>query len=331
MPQVSRVGDLDQDENTVAVGSPDVFVDGIPVARVLDTMSDGSTIITGSPTVFANGFSLARVNDMTSENLKLITGSPNTEAGEGSITATINTTDQLSKNEVYKLLDGYNQPTTTRLQAAEQHNDDPGAAPIYQQYTQYAEQDAGLAAANPNPTVQQTGAPPGPPPSGPIPTDCTDIYATTSFPDSFRLSTNFTLGQVSTHTLVSDYHVQGQNGLTVQQIVCNLRALCINVLEPILAAYGSNLVINSGFRIGSGASQHYKGQAADISFLDAASAQASFNRAQTITTNFIYDQFIYEQNNSIWLHVSWNPGATPRRNVLSKPRGNTYFPGLIRI
>lgn len=330
MPGVCRIGDQDDDDDSVVQGSPNVLINGLPVARVLiDQLSDGSTIITGDPKFIVNGFSVGRVGDQTSADNTMISGSLNVSSGGELVVVSANTTDQLSKNEVYHLLDVYNQPTTTRVQASEQHSDDQGADPIYGQYVQYAEADAGLGV--PSPQIQQVAPAPGPPVNPPVPTDCMDIYSSVSFPDSFPLSTHFTLGQLSTHTLVSNYTVQAQVGLTVQDIVCNLRSLCINVLEPLYATYGTNMIINSGFRIGFGPSQHYRGQAADISFLDAETPTLSFARAEAITNNFIYDQFIYEQNLSIWLHVSWNQSVTPRRQILSKPRGTTYFPGLIRI
>lgn len=336
MPGVCRLTDEDTENHTVTQGSPNVLINGLPCARVLiDKLSDGSTILTGDPTFIVNGFSVGRIGDLTTDELNMATGSPNVISNGGTVTVDRQTNDQLTHDEVYTLLDDFNQdqpPTVaTRLVAAEQHSDDQASDPIYNQYVQFAETDAALPPPNPDPPIKQTAPPPGPPANPPVPIDCVDIQGTSVFPDTFPLSTNFTLGQVSTHTLVSDYPVIGQVGLTIQDVVCNLRALCINVLEPLLARYGSNLVINSGFRQGFGASQHYKGQAVDVSFLDASSAQASFDRAIEITNDFIYDQFIFEQNNTIWLHLSWNSAITPRRQILSKPRGTTYFPGLIRI
>jgi hypothetical protein len=84
-----------------------------------------------------------------------------------------------------------------------------------------------------------------------------------SFPRSFKLSSNFTLG----HLLVGKYGValQAQRGLKQKDIVCNLIQLAENCLEPIKAKY-PDMQISSGFRIGSTASDHNIGGAADIIF-----------------------------------------------------------------
>ena len=60
-----------------------------------------------------------------------------------------------------------------------------------------------------------------------------------------------------------------QFGLTPQEIVCNLKGLAENCLEPIIDIFPS-MIISSGFRRpgdvaeSSATSQHYLGQAADI-------------------------------------------------------------------
>lgn len=84
-----------------------------------------------------------------------------------------------------------------------------------------------------------------------------------SFPRSFKISKNFTLG----HVLVGKYGValQAQRGLKEKDIVCNLIQLSENCLEPIRAKY-PDMQISSGFRLGSNASDHNIGGAVDIIF-----------------------------------------------------------------
>ena len=84
-----------------------------------------------------------------------------------------------------------------------------------------------------------------------------------SFPRSFRISKNFTLGNV----LVGKYGValQAQRGLKEKDIVCNLIQLAENCLEPIRAKY-PDMQISSGFRLGSNGSDHNIGGAVDIVF-----------------------------------------------------------------
>lgn len=66
-----------------------------------------------------------------------------------------------------------------------------------------------------------------------------------SFPRSFKLSKNFTLG----HMLVGKYGpaLVAQRGLEEKEIVCNLINIAENCLEPIKAKY-PDMVISSGFR-----------------------------------------------------------------------------------
>ena len=160
--------------------------------------------------------------------------------------------------------------------------------------------------------------------------DCTDIYAVQgTFSPSFQLSPNFTLAMLTTNTLVSNYPLRGQVGLIPSDIVCNLRRLCVNVLEPLYAKYGSNLVINSGFRHGSGTSQHYKGEAVDVSFKNVRTSDAAWARAQEIPSVVPFDQYIFEQNLSVWYHLSYS--TNNRSAILTKPRGNQYYAGLQRV
>lgn len=67
-----------------------------------------------------------------------------------------------------------------------------------------------------------------------------------SFPKSFKLSKNFTLGDL----MVGNYapsRVTAQNGLKAKDIVCNLMQLAENCLEPIYRKY-PNMSISSGLR-----------------------------------------------------------------------------------
>ncbi len=327
MPGIITVGAKDTQGNEVLPNSNTVYVDGLQIACLTDPVSGSGVEIVGpgSQTVYANFKKVSIDQDLDQYPSPLtavdVFAGNNSSSQGGPVTPTTP-----SKTQVYAQLDQYNQPTVSRLTAAEQHDDDPNSDPIYRQYRVYAEQDAGLGPASSTP-VQTVIPPPSTPPAS-VPSNCTDIFSTTSFPDSFQLSPHFTLGMLTDQTLVSYYHVQPQYGLTSQEIICNLRTLCFNILEPMLAKYGSALVINSGFRVGYGKSQHYLGQAVDVSFNDTPTLADSFARAQEIAQLFNYDQYIYEQNISIWYHISYNPSGTQRRQVLSKPRGSRYYFGL---
>lgn len=95
MPAVTRIGDADVPHCSGMVraqGSPNVFVNGIPVSRQGDVntphLLPGSPcpghdapITTGSRTVFANGKGVGRVGDALSACTSCAQGSPNVFAG----------------------------------------------------------------------------------------------------------------------------------------------------------------------------------------------------------------------------------------------------------
>lgn len=163
-----------------------------------------------------------------------------------------------------------------------------------------------------------------------VPADCgIDIYSEVTnyiFPGSFQLSPNYKLSDLTTDTVISNYSLQAQVGLTTNEIVCNLRLLCINVLEPLKAKYPS-MFITSGFRHGSGGSQHFKGQAADCQF-GGFTLDQYWEAAKWIKQNLPYDQFIYEYGRKPWGHISYIPGG--RQQVLTRPSPGNYKPGLRR-
>ena len=78
--------------------------------------------------------------------------------------------------------------------------------------------------------------------------DATEFASWTDFPATAQLSKYFTLGALT--TLVADtnsqFAVQDQADLTRYDIVSNLKALSVNVLDPLNEQY-PNLVISSGF------------------------------------------------------------------------------------
>jgi hypothetical protein len=165
-----------------------------------------------------------------------------------------------------------------------------------------------------------------------------DIEAVTgSFPGSFQLSPNFTLSAVTTGCTVSNYSVRGQTvagvNYTAKDVVKNLRDLCYNILEPLKTLYPS-FSVNSGFRHTiNGKSQHERGQAVDIAFPGLATdATAAFARAQEIASSTLpFDQFIFEQNRTIWFHLSYSK-TSQRRDVRTKPKGvDTPRPGLVKV
>ncbi len=131
-------------------------------------------------------------------------------------------------------------------------------------------------------------------------------------------STNFSLSEF----LVSD--TAARRGITEQnsppqEVVDSLRALTINILQPLRDALGYPISVTSGYRClrlnteikGAKNSQHIFGQAADI--IDHKNGnEYLFNKI--IELKLPFDQLINEFNYQ-WVHVSYK--AAPRGNVLA--------------
>ncbi len=108
----------------------------------------------------------------------------------------------------------------------------------------------------------------------------------------------------------------------------NLKALCVNILQPIRSQFESPVFISSGYRsqelciaIGSKiSSQHAEGKAADLEITNVDNKEL----AQWIKDNLEFDQLILEfykedEPNSGWIHISWN-GEKNRNSVLKAIR-----------
>lgn len=103
----------------------------------------------------------------------------------------------------------------------------------------------------------------------------------------------------------------------------NVTALVENVLEPARRKLGKPIIVNSGFRCplhngrvgGATASQHMKGEAADLR-IDGKPEEL----ARVIVANGKYDQLILYPT---FVHVSWKKAGGNRKEVLRKV-GNGY-------
>tara|TARA_B110000503_G_scaffold100373_1_gene150180 strand:- start:200 stop:658 length:459 start_codon:yes stop_codon:yes gene_type:complete len=108
----------------------------------------------------------------------------------------------------------------------------------------------------------------------------------------------------------------------------NLKALCVNVLQPIRSHFESPVLISSGYRsaelciaIGSKpTSQHASGQAADLEVPGVDNKEL----AEWVRDTLEFDQLILEfyrdgEPDSGWIHISWNTGEN-RNQVLRASR-----------
>jgi hypothetical protein len=137
---------------------------------------------------------------------------------------------------------------------------------------------------------------------------------------------NFT-SDVRLRTLCLDctfpHKLKPQRGLSLEDIVCNLKAVAENLVQPIKQRY-PNVQINSGFRgtpsIPGGVSQHEKGEAIDIQFTGV-TPLGYLSITEWIINNLAFDQIIFEHGKSIWLHLSYKRTGTNRKKKLTMING----------
>lgn len=98
----------------------------------------------------------------------------------------------------------------------------------------------------------------------------------------------------------------------LSQVLGNIKALVLNVLDPLRARIGRPIIITSGYRSkrvnelvgGSVFSQHMTGKAADIHVQGYTSQQMDIVY-QTIQMCYDFDQLIFYPYKNI-IHISWN-------------------------
>ena len=105
----------------------------------------------------------------------------------------------------------------------------------------------------------------------------------------------------------------------------NIQALCENVLEPVRQHFGVPIYLSSGYRCtalnkavrGATASQHMKGEAADI-YIKASPQLALWNIYVWMIENLQFDQLIWEvRPTSKWIHVSYKRTGVNRQQVFT--------------
>ncbi|MDR3133223.1 MAG: peptidase M15 [Prevotellaceae bacterium] len=103
--------------------------------------------------------------------------------------------------------------------------------------------------------------------------------------------------------------------------VANLTNLVDKVLDPLRAAYGRPIRVNSGYRCmtvniavnGKSTSQHPKGEAADITAGSPAENRRLFEMLRG--GGYPFDQLIDEYNYT-WIHVSLKRNGINRKQIL---------------
>lgn len=140
-----------------------------------------------------------------------------------------------------------------------------------------------------------------------------------------QLSKNFTLQELCASDTAKQYNIL--NWPAEDVIIVELTALCQKVLQPLREHFGP-IRLNSGYRckmlnslVGSTnpASQHTKGQAADINVGNSRERAEEMVRYMQ-STGVDFDQAIVEHDKAgaLWLHVSHRADGQNRKNVILK-------------
>jgi hypothetical protein len=286
---------IGQKDKTASVPDASVFANNEAVARVGDKV-EADTIAGGSPDVF--------VGTNTGVDLPTISALALTEGDDIDVT-----------------------------------NPGAGAAYITSQIVSGKVDSTEIASAN---TVSATASDTTPAkPPGPLSKDCADIASITPFPtgdaiDAIVLTTNYTVGKMTRKpSTVFDNPVRSTSGgLSVEEIVCNLKLLAVNCLEPIRAKY-PNMVLTNSWRPPSSnpRSQHPKGQACDMQFRGVAKSEY-YVIAQWIKDNISYDQLLLEYKTTgtglPWIHISFDKN-NQRKQILTLLNNSTYRQGLVQL
>ena len=148
---------------------------------------------------------------------------------------------------------------------------------------------------------------------------------------SMRLSKNFTYEEL-THSNVAKRRGINNRPRTKEEekrVIENLKALCMEVLQPLRDYLGKPVVISSGYRCpelnkavgGVKNSQHMKGEAADI---HVENTEHLLKIMHFIMDELDFDQLIWERNRAgtQWVHVSYKRvGANRRQGPPCPPVG----------
>lgn len=292
---------------------------GLGMARMTDIVLGGcghiGVLVTGSPSVFGNGLSSSRLTDFFTGCFfgTIVTGSPNVFVGNtySGFVEGVNFTevDYGNLDDEEGVDDGYNiyppvvgTPTPEQIQRSA----DLSVAPVRTEADDTSDPPVSAGDTPPTTCIALPSLPP---------------------PDSFALTSNFTLGGLTTEPVISTYPIRTQAGFTMEDLVCNLQAWAEYIGEPLLSKYGSSMIITSGFRWGNGGSQHERGQAVDIQFTGFTNEQY-YNASLWIRDNLQYDQLILEYGgNRPWIHISFNRSSGNRVSTAGNKFGTRISAG----
>jgi hypothetical protein len=167
---------------------------------------------------------------------------------------------------------------------------------------------------------------------------CADF--TDSSPTSTRISRYFTLDMLSTQTVYTRYPIVAHNGFSRAGVMCNLKHLAVNTLDPI-RDWDKGFKIGSGFRSNS-STDHGSGSAVDIYFYKPNSTQRMSVSELVVVAKYLinglkvpFTQLLLESsgNGTGWIHVALRKsGVNSNMRVgYSLNNGNSFNPGLPKL
>lgn len=161
------------------------------------------------------------------------------------------------------------------------------------------------------------------------------LKAVTDLPGNYKLSPNFTVEMLSNKAAVTRDKIEASDTMRYGDIVFNLQAVALNILEPVLKLY-PNMFVTSAYRSSknqsnSKTSQHPMGQAVDLQFKGISKADY-YTIAQKLGKVLNYDQLILEYcsyTNNPWIHISFS--IKNRNQVLTFFNHRKHSDGLTQL
>ncbi len=162
------------------------------------------------------------------------------------------------------------------------------------------------------------------------------LKTVTQLPGNYKLSPNFTVEMLSSKAAVTRDPIQAQLGLTYGEIVFNLQAVALNVLEPVKKLY-PDMIVTSAFRSAGNKSNattspHPKGEGVDIQF-PGIDKKEYFNIAVKLAKVLKYDQLLLEYKSTgsglPWIHIGF--AVKNRSQLLTFFNQKVHSQGLVQL
>lgn len=152
-----------------------------------------------------------------------------------------------------------------------------------------------------------------------------------------NLTKNFTLSELTKSETALRHDMDNS---PPQDVISNLQALAVHVLQPVRDHFDRGVKVNSGYRSpdvnakvgGSRTSDHCRGMAADIEIPGVPNAElAEWVRSNLPFTQVILEFYTQGVPDSGWVHVSYDPANLKKQALTAvKQDGKTvYLQGLV--